>query len=239
MKPRRAEIESAAARAQPPRHLTDALRSPGLSVIAEIKRRSPSAGSIAPDLDPEVLGRAYVAGGASAISVLTEPVQFGGSLADLETVAAVSEVPVLRKDFIVDRVQVDEARAAGADAFLLIVAILADEPLADLIGHSRGLGMEPLVEVHDAGELQRAVDAGARVVGVNNRDLNTFDVDLGTAERLRRLIPDDVVAVAESGVNSPEDARRMHKAGFDAVLVGQAAAESADPAAFVASLAEQ
>ncbi len=171
-----------------------------------------------------------------AVSVLTEPDHFGGTLQDLSEVSGTTSIPVLRKDFILDPLQIDEARAAGADAVLLIAAILTDEALAGLIDHVRRFDMTALVEAHDSEELRRAVDLGAKVVGVNNRDLSTFAVDLDTSVRLRRHIPSTVVAVAESGINSPEDARRMHDAGFDAVLVGSAAARADDPAAFVAGL---
>ncbi len=230
------EIEAAAARCDAPRDFIGALSAPGLGVIAEVKRRSPSAGSIAPDLEPAKLASAYERGGAAAISVLTEPDHFSGSLADLSEVDAATSTPVLRKDFILDPLQVDEARAAGADAVLLIAAILSDEDLAGLIDHVRRFGMAAFIEAHDSEEVRRAADLGAKVVGVNNRDLVSFTVDLDTSIRLRSHIPTGVVAVAESGINSPEDARRMHEAGFDAVLVGTAAARAADPAAFIAAL---
>ncbi|MEE8498213.1 MAG: indole-3-glycerol phosphate synthase TrpC [Acidimicrobiia bacterium] len=230
------EVEAAAVVSAVPRDFIGALRAPGLGVIAEVKRRSPSAGSIAPDLDPARLASAYESGGAAAISVLTEPDHFGGSLQDMSEVGEATSLPVLRKDFILDPLQIDEARTGGADAVLLIAAILSDQVLAGLIEHVGHFGMTALVEAHDSEELRRAVDLGARVVGVNNRDLATFVVDLETSIRLRRHIPSTVVAVAESGINSPEDARRMHDAGFDAVLVGSAAAGAEDPAAFVAGL---
>ncbi len=230
------EVEAAAVGSEAPRDFAGVLRAPGLGVIAEVKRRSPSAGSIAPDLDPAKLASAYESGGAAAVSVLTEPDHFGGTLQDLSEVSGTTSIPVLRKDFILDPLQIDEARAAGADAVLLIAAILTDEALAGLIDHVRRFDMTALVEAHDSEELRRAVDLGAKVVGVNNRDLSTFAVDLDTSVRLRRHIPSTVVAVAESGINSPEDARRMHDAGFDAVLVGSAAARADDPAAFVAAL---
>ncbi len=237
LSPRRSELRAAAVDAvSSPRDLVGALAAPGLGVIAEIKRRSPSAGPIAPELDPAGLGAAYARGGAAAISVLTEPGHFGGSLKDLTAVVENTAVPVLRKDFIIDPAQVDEARAAGADALLLIVAVLEDVLLGDLLGRVREMGMTALVEAHSAEEVRRAVDSGARVVGINNRDLATFAVDLSTAERLRHLIPSGVVAVAESGVNTQRDAARMRLAGFDAVLVGQAAAQAGSPAEFVSSL---
>jgi len=230
------EVEAAAVRSGSPRNFIGALRVPGLGVIAEVKRRSPSAGSIALDLEPVKLASAYERGGAAAISVLTEPDHFSGSLGDLSEVGAATSTPVLRKDFILDPLQVDEARAAGADAVLLIAAILSDQVLAGLINHVRRFGMTALVEAHDSEELRRAVDLGAEVIGVNNRDLVSFEVDLDTSIRLRSHIPTGVVTVAESGINSPDDARRMHEAGFDAVLVGTAAVRAEDPAAFVAAL---
>ncbi|MCH7584070.1 MAG: indole-3-glycerol phosphate synthase TrpC [Acidobacteria bacterium] len=232
------EIEAAAAGLDAPRDFIGALSAPGLSVIAEVKRRSPSAGSIAPDLDPAQLGSAYERGGAAAISVLTEPDHFGGSLEDLREIGVATSIPVLRKDFILDPLQIDEARAAGADAVLLIAAILSDQVLAGLIDHVSRFGMAALVEAHDSEELRRAIDLGAEVVGVNNRDLASFEVDLETSIRLRTQIPSSVIAVAESGINSPQDARRMYDAGFDAVLVGTAAARADDPAAFVAGLGQ-
>jgi indole-3-glycerol phosphate synthase len=225
-----------AAAAPPARDLGAALTGAGLGVIAEIKRRSPSAGDIAPGLDPAALATAYASGGASAISVLTEEDHFGGSIEDLRTVRAAVDIPLLRKDFVLHPVQVAQARAAGADAVLLIAAVLDDATLGDLVAVTRGFGMTALVEAHDGSEVARSITAGAAVIGVNNRDLTTFDVDLGTAEALRSLIPADAVAVAESGVTSIEGARRMARAGYDAILVGQAAAQAEDPAAFVSEL---
>ncbi|MDX1690798.1 MAG: indole-3-glycerol phosphate synthase TrpC [Acidimicrobiia bacterium] len=215
-----------------------ALTAEGLSVIAEVKRRSPSAGPIDEDLDPTALARAYASGGAAAISVLTEPDHFAGSLDDLETVAAAVEVPVLRKDFVLDPAQIWEARARGADMVLLIVAILEDDALDELLVTAHESGLHALVEAHTEDEARRAVDVGARIIGVNNRDLATFDVDLATAERIRPVLGDDVIAVAESGVSSPDGARRMAEAGYDAILVGEAAVRSGDPVGFVRSLRE-
>jgi len=233
------DVESSleAARAVPePPSLRDALMSPGLGVIAEVKRRSPSAGSIAPGLDPEALARSYCDGGAVAVSVLTEPDHFGGSLEDLRAVSAAVERPTLRKDFVLDPAQIPEARAAGAAAVLLIVAILDDAMLSKLLEEARAWGVDALVEVHDRGELSRAVAAGSEIIGVNNRDLTTFDVDLETAIRLRPHVPDGVTTVAESGITSPDGAARMRRAGYDAVLVGEAAATATDPVGFVRSL---
>ncbi len=219
-----------------PLPLGAALGGDGLSVIAEVKRRSPSRGTIDAALDPAALARSYQVGGAAAISVLTEPDHFSGSLEDLRAVREAAEVPVLRKDFVLDPAQVWEARAAGADAVLLIVAILDDAGLAELLDTADAAGMDALVEVHTFEEAGRARAAGARVVGVNNRDLATFEVDLATAERLRPALGDGVVAVAESGVSSRESAARMAAAGYDAVLVGEAAVRSGDPTRFVAEL---
>lgn len=234
----RARLERRAADLPAARGFAAALRGPGLAVIAEVKRHSPSAGPIAPDLDPGDLSAAYAAGGAAALSVLTEPEHFGALSGDLEAARSRVPLPVLRKDFIVDPVQVWEARVMGADAVLLIAAALDDTTLRLLVAEAALAGLGVLVEAHTSAEVHRALASGADVVGVNNRDLVTFAVDLETAERLRPLIPDGVVAVAESGVSSPEAAARMRVAGYDAVLVGEAAARAADPAAFIASLRE-
>lgn len=213
-----------------------ALAKPGLQVIAEIKRRSPSAGDLAPNLDPIQQARGYEAGGAAAISVLTEPVYFAGSLEDLRMVRAAVSLPVLRKDFIIDPRQVAESRNAGADALLLIVAALDPETLRALIAEAEKSGIEALVEVHNEEEARLAVLAGASIIGVNNRDLRTFRTDLGVAERVAPGLPQDVVVVAESGVSDSAGATRMAAAGFDAILVGEALVTADDPAALVAQL---
>lgn len=231
-------LREASAALPPTRSLAAALQVPGFSVIAEVKRRSPSAGAIAPGLDPADLAAAYEGGGAAAVSVLTEPDHFGALPDDLERARSRVAVPVLRKDFIVAPVQVWEARVMGADAVLLITAAMDDATLRRLLDEAAAAGLGVLVESHTADEVRRSVAAGASVVGVNNRDLRTFTVDLTTAERLRRLIPEGVVAVAESGVTSPEAARRMQSYGYDAVLIGEAAARADDPAGFIASLLE-
>lgn len=225
-----------AGQAPAPRPFDAALRAPGLSVIAEVKRRSPSAGDIAPDLDPSALAGAYQRGGAAAISVLTEPDHFGGSIDDLRLVRAATALPVLRKDFVLHPVQIAQARAIGADTVLLIASVLDDPALTDLIAVAADHGMTALVEAHDRDEVMRAAAAGARVIGVNNRDLRTFEVDLATAEGARDAIPGDVLAVAESGVTSTDGARRMREAGYDAILVGQAVAQAPDPAALIAEI---
>jgi indole-3-glycerol phosphate synthase len=230
------QFVEAADAASPARSLIDALSAPGLSVVAEIKRRSPSAGDIDTTLDPVTQALKYVAGGASAISVLTEPEFFGGSLADLSAVKAVVDVPVLRKDFTLDAAQIWEARAAGADAVLLIVAALSEMILGELIGVAGQVGVDAIVEAHTSDEVRVAVAAGAQIIGVNNRDLGTFVTDLSVAESVADLLPQGIVTIAESGVSDVDGARRMRDAGYDAILVGEALVRSQDPAAFVAAL---
>jgi indole-3-glycerol phosphate synthase len=229
-------LEARARQQAPARSLAAALEAPGLGVIAEVKRRSPSRGTLADDLDPGEQAAAYARGGAAAISVLTEPDFFGGSLADLAAVRSAVTIPVLRKDFIVDAAQIWESRAAGADAVLLIVAVLTDAELSEFLAVAMDAGLDALVEVHDGAEAHRAVTAGARIVGVNNRDLATFTVDLATAELLAELISDVPIRVAESGIFERADARRMAEAGYQAVLVGEALVRASDPAALVADL---
>lgn len=218
------------------RDFAAALRAPGLSIIAEIKRRSPSAGDIATAIDPADQARRYVAGGASAISVLTEPDFFGGSLEDLVAVRDAVDVPVLRKDFVLDPVQVWEARAAGADAILLIVAALDDRTLESLLALARDVGLAALVEAHTPEEARRAMGVGANIVGVNNRDLTTFVTDLSTAEEIAPIVASADVKVGESGVSDAAGAARMAAAGYDAILVGEALVRADDPAALVAAL---
>src|SRR6185312_7852540 len=200
-----AEIKRRAAAAAPPKDVMAALRAPGIGVIAEVKRRSPSKGDLAPIADPAQLAATYAEGGARVISVLTEPRRFGGSLADLSAVRAAVDVPVLRKDFVVTSYQVWEARAHGADAVLLIVAALEQQALVSLVERVHSLGMTALVEVHDADEVARAVDAGARVIGVNCRDLRTLEVDRAVFARVAPLVPSGIVTIAESGVRGPHD----------------------------------
>ncbi|MCL1598593.1 MAG: indole-3-glycerol phosphate synthase TrpC [Actinomycetia bacterium] len=218
------------------RSLAGALAGPGIAVIAEIKRRSPSRGVIDANLDPAARARAYVEGGADAISVLTEPEFFDGSMEDLDRVRSVVDVPVLRKDFTLAPSQIWEARAGGADAVLLIVAALSQGELEELISVANDVGVDAIVEAHASGELERAVAAGARIIGVNNRNLATFETDLGVAEGLAGSLRDGVVTIAESGVSSPEGAARMARAGYDAILVGEALVRSLDPAGLVKSL---
>lgn len=233
----RGALERRARSAPESRSLAAALSGQGLSVIAEIKRRSPSAGAIDPALDPAALARRYERGGASAISVLTEPEFFGGSLADLEAVRDAVDVPVLRKDFTRNAAQIWEARASGADAVLLIVATLSDATLANLIGEARDVGVDAIVEAHTIPEVLRASAAGASIIGVNNRDLTTFATDLSVSERSAGVMPSDVVRIAESGVSSLAGATRMRAAGYDAILVGEALVRHGDPVRFVAELA--
>lgn len=216
------------------RSLGEALKGDGLSVIAEVKRRSPSRGHLAEIADPAAQANKYL--GAAAISVLTEPVHFSGSEDDLERVAAAVTIPVLRKDFILDPIQVPETAAMGADALLLIVGALTDQELIGLLDATAEFGLEALVEVHDETEAKRALAAGAEVVGVNNRNLSTFEVDLTTAETLAPILADAPVRVAESGINGREEAVRMKAAGYDAILVGEALVRSDDPARFIEEL---
>jgi indole-3-glycerol phosphate synthase len=205
-------------------------------VIAEVKRSSPSKGALAAIADPAALARDYEAGGASVISVLTERRRFGGSIDDLEAVRRAVEIPVLRKDFIVSAYQVWEARAAGADLVLLIVAALDQEALVSLVERVHSLGMTALVEVHDVDEVPRAVDAGARVIGVNCRDLRTLHVDRAQFDRVAPTVPTGIVKVAESGVRGPHDVLSFARSGAHAVLVGESLVTGRDPKSAVADL---
>jgi indole-3-glycerol phosphate synthase len=224
-----ADLRAALSDVDPARDPMPSFRSQGSSVIAEVKRRSPSKGDLAEIADPAVLARQYAAGGAAAISVLTEERRFGGSLDDLRAVRAAVDVPLLRKDFVVDAYQVLEARAAGADLVLLIVAALDDDLLRLLHDRARELGMTVLVEVHDEPETARAVELGVELVGVNARNLKTLDVDPDTFGRLAPLVPDDRLLVAESGISSPVDVKRYVAEGAHAVLVGEALVKDGDP----------
>jgi tryptophan synthase beta chain len=225
-------LARAAAAAPPPRDVLLRLARPGLHLVAEVKRSSPSAGAIAaPALDPAVQARAYEAGGASAISVLCEPHWFGGSVDDLRAVRAAVAVPVLAKDFVVDPRQLPVLRAAGADLVLLLAALHPARRLADLVARARDLGLEPLVEIHAGRELDAALASGARIVGVNSRDLRTLEVDPDHPIRLRPGIPDDRITIAESGARDPAIVARWRAAGYDAALVGEALVRSADPRA--------
>ena len=222
--------------APPPRDLAAAVRAPGVSLIAEIKRASPSRGLLCPDLDPEVLARTYEAFGASAISVLTDEHFFQGSLQDLHEVRHAVHLPILRKDFVVDPYQVFQARAAGADAVLLIVAALTDAELTSLYRLVHRLAMEALVEVHNIAELERALMLGPRLVGINNRDLHSFEVRLDTTLELRPLIPSETLVVAESGIHTTADVARLAAGAVDAMLVGESLVRAQDVGAKVREL---
>jgi indole-3-glycerol phosphate synthase len=209
----------------------------GVALIAEVKKASPSAGLIRQDFDPVHIARAYERGGAACISVLTDERFFQGSLAHLRLVRSAVDLPLLRKDFILDPVQVLEARALGADAYLLIAAALAEGELGKLLAAGRELGMDALVEVHDEGDLGVALEAGADLIGINNRDLRTFQVGLDVTERLAPLVPAGVVVVAESGIRTCADVRRLKACGIRAVLVGEALMRAADIEAATRELA--
>ena len=229
-------LRMAAKQAAPPRNFAAALGRPGVNIIAELKKASPSRGVLRPDFDARSLGLALASAGATALSVLTEEDFFQGSLANLRATRAAVEVPVLRKDFLFDPWQIWEARSVNADSFLLIAAILDDAQLAELLAAGRELGMEPLVEVHSREELQRVLRAGARLIGVNNRDLGTFDVRLETSLELIREIPGDCVAVSESGLRTAADLVRLRDAGFSAFLIGESLMQAPDPAAALRAL---
>jgi indole-3-glycerol phosphate synthase len=214
---------------RPPRDFLGALRSPGLSVIAEIKRRSPSKGSIRENLDPAAMARMYQEAGAAAISCLTDERFFGAQPDDLPRTAEATALPVLRKEFVIDPYQVHEARHLGADAVLLIVRILGESQLSELLSVCRELHVAALVETHSAAEIDTAVRAGANVIGINNRDLDTLRMSLATSLELRDRIPSDCIAVAESGISSRADMMALERAGFDAVLLGGALLTAADP----------
>jgi indole-3-glycerol phosphate synthase len=229
-------VKELAAIARPARDALAVLRAPGVGVIAEVKRRSPSKGALADIGDPAKLAAEYEAGGARVISVLTEQRRFGGSLADLDAVRARVHIPVLRKDFVINSYQVHEARAHGADLVLLIVAALDQNTLTGLRERIESLGMTAVVEVHTEDEASRAVDAGARVIGVNARDLKTLDVDRSTFERIAPGLPGEIVKIAESGVRGPLDLIEYAAAGADAVLVGEGLVTRSDPRHAVAEL---
>ena len=216
---------------EPPRDAYAALASRGLALIAEVKRASPSKGALAQIADPAALAASYAAGGASAISVLNEQRRFHGSLADLDAVRAAVDVPILRKDFMVEDYQIWEARAHGTDLILIIVAALSDDDVSRMLALTHELGMTALVEVHDEDETARAVAAGARVIGVNARNLKTLDIHDDTFGRLAPLIPAGTLRIAESGIGSPSDAARFAREGADGILVGEALVKDGDPTA--------
>ncbi len=232
-------LEERARGSAPPLNMAGALMGDEIRVIAEVKRRSPSKGLLRADFDPVSIADAYAAAGAAAVSVLTEADHFDGSIGDLEAVSArlrPKGVPTLRKDFIFDPYQVYEARAHGADSLLLIVAALSRQQLGELLDLAQVFWLQCLVEVHDEAELQAAMDAGAELIGINNRDLRTFDTDLATTERLAPLAPDGKIIVSESGIATRDDVLRVQRAGAHAILVGEALVTSDDPGARLGEL---
>lgn len=239
LKPQAVELRAAAADAAPTRGWITSLRLEGrVALIAEIKRRAPSTGALRGELDPAALAATYEAAGAAALSVLTDR-DFDGALADLERARASVSLPALRKDFLLDPVQLFQSRVAGADAVLLIVRALSDGQLADLLGLADELGLGVLVEVHDEQELRRALEAGAAVIGINNRDLKTLATRLDVTGRLVDAVPKDRVLVSESGIEAPEQVRKLGERGVDAVLVGRALVSHDDPGALARELAWQ
>jgi indole-3-glycerol phosphate synthase len=230
------QLKEAARRAAAPRDVMGVLRRPDVAVIAEVKRSSPAKGELAPITDPAALACDYEAGGASIISFLTEPRRFGGSLADLVAIRQAVAVPVLRKDFVISSYQLWEARANGADMILLIVAALDQNALVSLVERALSIGLVPLVEAHTDSEVARAVEAGAKVIGVNARDLTTLALDREVFGRLAPLMPASVIKIAESGVRGPRDLLAYAAAGADAVLVGESLVTGKDPRSAVADL---
>lgn len=231
-----AELEERIEQRRPARDFREALRKPGISLIAEVKRASPTMGTVLGDVDPAELAGVYAQAGARAISVLTDERFFKGSLGDLTSVHQAVAVPCLRKEFIIDEYQIYEARAAEADAILLIVRILSDEQLKDYQKLAQSLGMGVLVETHDADEIERAMKCGAHIIGVNNRDLATFTVDINTTLALKKLVPGGYVLVSESGIHTREHVRRLEDGGIDAILVGEALVRSGNITAKILEL---
>jgi indole-3-glycerol phosphate synthase len=231
-----AELEQAAREQAPPRDFTAALGGSKIKLIAEVKRASPSKGLLAPNIDTAALARTYQQAGAAAVSVLTEPEYFKSSLADLESVRAAVGLPILRKDFILDPYQVYEARAHGADAVLLIVAILSVGELRSLLDAAHSLGMVALVEVHDREELEQALAVDPKLIGINNRHLEDFSISLETTMQLCPLVPGDKIIVSESGISTRDEVKTLEEIGVDAILVGEALVSSADPAGKIREL---
>jgi len=232
--PNVAVLEAASARRPPGPDAIAALQAPGIRIIAEVKRRSPSRGALAPEADAVKCARVYAAAGAAAISVLTEPERFGGSFEDLDAVSRAVAVPTLCKDFIVDPRQVLSARAHGASLVLLIAAVLTDDQLVALREAAEALHMQALVEIHDGPEARRALGSGARLVGVNSRDLRTLEIDLRVAEALRGELPDEVLPIAESGIAGPTEIARLQRAGYRRFLAGSSLMTASDPGALLA-----
>ena len=234
---RASEIADAAAAARPPRHpLATALRRDRVAVIAEVKRKSPSKGVINAGISAVDQARAYASGGAAAISVLTEPNHFSGSPDDLVAVATAVDIPALKKDFHIDPIQLLEARALGATAALLIVRALRPDRLVEMVSTARSLGIETIVEIRDEDELRLAIESGATIIGINNRDLETLIIDPATSERLLPLIPRAIIAIAESGMKTREDVERVASYGADAVLIGSSLSASPNPTERVTEL---
>jgi len=237
LRDRASDLESALEDAPPVRDFRAAISDPRtVSLIAECKRRSPGAGLIRSDLDPVELTRSYETSGAAALSVLTDEQYFGGSNGDLVRIRGGTAIPILRKDFTLDTLHVIEARGVGADAILLIVRILSDDSLRGLLRQAEALGMHALVETHDAYDLDRALDAGAKIIGINNRDLATFTTDLDTTLQLLEQISGDALVVSESGIRDAADISRLGKRGVDAILVGETLLRATDPGAAAAEL---
>lgn len=230
------DLEAGARSAPPVRDFTGALLAPGLSVIAEIKRASPSRGPLDLKLDAAGRAQSYERGGAAALSVLTEPEYFLAAPGDLEDARASVDLPVIRKDFTLHPIHITEARAMGADAVLLIVALLEDAALTDLLAAANEWGMAAIVEVHNEAEASRALALGATIVGVNNRDLTTFVTDIATSERIAPMLDGKAVTIGESGIHGASDARRVAEAGFDAVLIGEYLVKHNDPSSAIAEI---
>jgi indole-3-glycerol phosphate synthase len=229
-------LQERIARQKPALDLALALKGDHIRLIAEVKQASPSRGMLSPNLNPIELAQTYAEGGAAAISVLTEANYFMGSIEHLAAIREVVKLPLLRKDFIFDPYQVYESRAYGADALLLIAAILSQEQLKELVSLSHSLGLKCLVEVHNEGEVERTVLSEAEIIGINNRDLNTFTVDIATTRRLRLLIPQKRIVVSESGIKNRKDIEKLRKWGVDAILVGQALVTAGDVLAKIKEL---